>query len=98
MLEVANDVFSSEDRGGGVVQSICPSPLYAALAFDPLCRFCDFIFLLPCLPHNGCYGNQFSTVLFPGIYLIQKLMGVNPLTGEAVISRLGGVLVFKNSL
>ena len=35
LLEVANDVYSSQDEGG-VVQSICPSPLYGAQAFGPL--------------------------------------------------------------
>ena len=35
LLEVANDVNSSQDEGG-VIRSICPFPLYGALAFDPL--------------------------------------------------------------
>ena len=35
LLEVANDVYRSQDEGG-VVQSVCQSPIYGALAFDPL--------------------------------------------------------------
>ena len=34
LLEVANDVYSKDE--GGVVKSICPSPLNGALAFDLL--------------------------------------------------------------
>ena len=50
------------------------------------------------MPLNGAHA-AIATQNNSTLSTLQKIKGnFNPLTGEAVISRLGGVLVFKNSL
>ena len=89
LLEVANDVYSSQDEGG-VVQSICPSPLYGAQAFGPLhnkklikpttseshfYRLNISVSIAPSMfAAKWLQWKPISTILFPGIYLIQKAM------------------------